>query len=339
MTWQRIRGHELQVAAFNRVVARGRLAHAYLFTGPSGIGKRLFAQELARALLCEALDRSRLEACDQCPACIQSAAGTHPDLYQARRPEESLEVPIELVRELCKSFGLKSARGRGKIAILDDADDLNDASANCFLKTLEEPPPRSVLLLVGTSAERQLPTILSRCQVVHFRPPPIAAVAGLLSDRGIEPAWAARLATIADGSPGQALGLADKALWEFRRALLDGLSRVPCDALTIARNWQRFTEEAGKESADQRRRTALVLRLLIDFYRRALAADAGVAPALAEAEDQHVLEALISRASCQQLLAFLDRCLEAEMQLERRVQLVLVIEALVYAIAQRLQAS
>src|SRR5205807_4346929 len=129
--------------------------------GPSGVGKRLFAEELAKALLCESPNRPRLEACDRCPACLQVAAGTHPDYFVAGRPEESLELPIDVVRELCHSLGLKPARGHGKVAIVDDADDLNDAAANCFLKTLEEPPPRSVLLLIGTSAERQLPTIVS----------------------------------------------------------------------------------------------------------------------------------------------------------------------------------
>ena len=74
------------------------------------------------------------------------------------------------MRELCKSFALKSAHGRGKVVVLDDVDDLNEESANCFLKTLEEPPPRSVLILIGSSADRQLSTIVSRCQIVRFAP-------------------------------------------------------------------------------------------------------------------------------------------------------------------------
>jgi DNA polymerase III subunit delta' len=160
MSWRRVRGHEAIVAAFQRIVAQGKLAHAYFFAGPPGVGKRLFALELARALLCEGAG-GKLEACDRCPACIQVAAGTHPDLFVACRPEEKVELPIEAVRELCGNFALKPARGRGKVAIIDDADDLSPAAANCFLKTLEEPPPRSVLLLIGTSPDLQLPTILS----------------------------------------------------------------------------------------------------------------------------------------------------------------------------------
>src|SRR5260370_953964 len=167
--WGKIVGHDRLARAFESLVNRDRLAHAYLFCGPAGVGKRMFAVELGKALLCERVDK-KLAACGKCPSCLQVAAGSHPDFVISGRPEESNEVPIETIRELCQGFGLKSARGRGRIAILDDADDLNDASANCFLKTLEEPPPRSLLLLIGTSADRQLPTIRSRCQIVTFAP-------------------------------------------------------------------------------------------------------------------------------------------------------------------------
>ena len=260
MSWQRVRGHERLVDAFDRVVRRGRLGHAYLFAGPPGVGKRLFAEELARALLCESPARTRLEACDLCPACRQVAAGTHPDLFIAGKPEESLELPIDVMRDLCRSFSLKSARDRGKVVILDDADDLNEESANCFLKTLEEPPPRSVLLLIGTSPDRQLATIRSRCQVVHFAPLADELVAELLRAQGVEDsALIERLVRLSGGSPGRARALADPALWEFRRQMLGQLSRSPVDTVGLARSWMRFVEEAGKEAAAQRQRAAQVL--------------------------------------------------------------------------------
>src|SRR5207248_2092828 len=100
-----------------------------------------------------------LAACDACDACRDVESGTHPDYFRAGRPDDALELPIEVVRELCRGLGLKPARGSRKIAVLDDADDLNAYAANSFLKTLEEPPPGSVLILVGTSSDRQLSTI------------------------------------------------------------------------------------------------------------------------------------------------------------------------------------
>jgi DNA polymerase-3 subunit delta' len=336
VSWRRVRGHEVQIQAFERVVRRGRLAHAYLFTGPPGIGKRLFAEELAKALLCESPASERLEACDHCAACAQMAAATHPDYFIAGRPEESLELPISVIRELCRQFALKPARGRGKIAILDDADLLNEEAANCFLKTLEEPPARSVLILIGTRADRQLPTSVSRCQVVPFRRLPEETVRELILAQGIEEdEWIRPLARLSDGSPGQALALADPALWNFRRTLLAGLVQPRGDRVALAQSWIQFVEEAGKDAAAQRRRASLVLHLLIQFLTAALIASVGGAPNLAESEDQRVLEELVCRADTHQILELLDRCLEGDSQIERRVQLVLVLEALVDALGQK----
>jgi DNA polymerase-3 subunit delta' len=342
VSWQRVRGHDALIAAFRRVMQRGRLAHAYLFVGPPGVGKRLFADELAKALLCEA-PRGVLEACDQCDACRQVEAGTHPDLFVAARPEDSQAMPRDVMLELRRSLALKPARGHGKIAVVDDADDLHDpitghAAANCFLKTLEEPPPGSLLLLVGTSSDLQLPTIVSRCQVVTFAPLPDDLVGELLRAQGVEDeALLGRLVRLGHGSPGQARALADPALWAFRRTLLDGLSRPQVESVALAKQWAEFVEEAGKESAAQRRRAALAVHLLVEFLTNALAFSVGGTPELAEPEDQRALEALVQRADPDRLLDLLERCLEADAQIDRRVQLSLLLEALLDALGQRLR--
>src|SRR5262245_3220155 len=106
MGWQRVRGHDALIEGFRRGGQRGRLAHAYLFAGPVGVGKHLFAVELGRALLCEK-PKGPLDACDSCPSCVQIDAGTHPDFLAAVKPAEALEFPIELMRSVCASFGLK----------------------------------------------------------------------------------------------------------------------------------------------------------------------------------------------------------------------------------------
>jgi DNA polymerase-3 subunit delta' len=333
VSWQRVQGHEAQAAAFARAVRRGRLAHAYLFIGPSGIGKRLFAVELAKALLCEAAAADRppdaLEACDQCPACKQIDAGTHPDFRIAVRPPEASEFPIELMRDVCHGFALKSARGRGKIVVIDDADDLNEESANCFLKTLEEPPPRSMLILIGTGTERQRATITSRCQVVRFRPPPPSLVDGLLQEQGVEdPARREQLLRLGGGSPGQALALAEPALWDFRRTLLQGLTGRRYDGVGLAKTWIEFVQDAGKEAVHHRRRARQVLRLLIDFLNAALGRGVDAVVRGGEGEDKALLDALAARLSPDQILTLLDRCLEADFQIERNVQTGLVLEAL-----------
>ena len=116
--------------------------------------------------------------------------------------------------------------GGRKIAIIDDADFLNAEGANCLLKTLEEPPPRSTLILIGTSPAKQLPTIRSRCQLIRFRPLATDVVAELLTSTGLvrDPAEARRLARYSEGSVQRAMELADPELWSFRGTLLERLS-------------------------------------------------------------------------------------------------------------------
>jgi DNA polymerase-3 subunit delta' len=343
LSWERIRGHDALIEGFRRVVRRGRLAHAYLFTGPPGVGKRRFAAELAKALLCETPPPDRLQACDHCPGCVQVEAGTHPDFFAVARPEEVAAMPIDVIRELGRNLSLKPVRGHGKVALIDDADDFDDpitshAAANALLKTLEEPPPGSVLLLIGTSADRQLPTIRSRCQVVRFAPLPDDLVAELLRAQGVADDLRGRLVRLAGGSPGLALELADPALWEFRARFLAGLMRRPLDAVALGQLWSEFVEEAGKESAAQRRRAQVVLRLLIDLLDDALTLGLGCPPRRTGPEDRPTLEALAQQAGPDLLLALLERCLEADHQVDRRVQLVLVREALLDALAQKLPA-
>src|SRR6476469_3932446 len=193
MTWQNIRGHDRVVEKFRRALARGRLASTFLFVGPSGIGKRTFALALAKGLLCERVPEARLEPCGECPSCLQVASLNHPDVEVISKPADKAFIPLELLigdaehrmrAGLCYNIALKPYSGRRKISILDDADYLNKEGANCLLKTLEEPPPQSVLILIGTSEQRQLPTIRSRCQIVRFSPLTETDIAELLVSTG-----------------------------------------------------------------------------------------------------------------------------------------------------------
>jgi DNA polymerase-3 subunit delta' len=286
--------------------------------------------------------RGQLEACDRCPSCIQVEAGTHPDFFTAARPEDKANLPIEMMQELCRGFSLKSARGRGKVALLDNADDLDDpitlhAAANCFLKTLEEPPPRSVFILIGSSIDRQLPTIVSRCQVVRFRPLPLETVDTILQEQGITDATQrANAVRLSGGSPGQALALADEALWKFRTELLNALASPRFDSVGLSRKWWSFVEEAGKESAVQRSRAALALRLLVELLEDALHVSLGKAARATEPQELGLLEDLAKRAGPERLVAMLERCLDGDAHLDRRVQLVLALEALTDALGQKL---
>lgn len=281
MSWGSVRGHDRIVAGLRQSMAQGRFPHAFLFVGPEGVGKRLFALTLAQALLCERRVEEALDPCGSCPSCLQVEAGTHPDLLVVQKPEDKHELPISTIRDLCLSLSLKPMRGLRRIAIVDDADDLSEEAANAFLKTLEEPPPGSVLILIGTSAELQLDTVVSRCRVVPFEPLSESDLAAVLQEQGIasDAEEAARLAQWGEGSVQRARGLADRELEAFRRSLIDELAGPRnFEAPALARRMESFIKEAGKESVAQRDRACLLLGELARFFRGCLWQTAGVEP-------------------------------------------------------------
>lgn len=329
MSWENIHGHDVVREQFRSAFARGRLAHAFLFTGPSGVGKKLFAMELAKALLCESPPEA-LSACDRCDSCVQVMAGTHPDCSVTCKPDDKMELPIDTIRELCASLGLKPTRGSRKVAIVEDADDFNMESANAFLKSLEEPPPGTTLILLSTSPESQLATIRSRCQAVPFAPLSADALGTILAENGVaDRVQAGRLIRLAGGSAGQALALNDPAVWDLRAALIDALGSPRLASAPLVEKWSEFIENAGKESAAQRLRASVVLRLLMDLLARSLhlahGRDAGDFDSL-EAEK---LRRYAMRAGIDGLLDVLEKCVEADYWIDRRVQLVLLTEMVV----------
>jgi DNA polymerase-3 subunit delta' len=328
MSWDQIRGHDSAIRFFATASKQGRIGHAYLFVGPDGVGKRTFARELAKALLCDHSAPDRLEACGRCPACHQAAAGTHPDQFVAARLEEKQELTIDVVRELCASLGLKPMRGGRKVAILEDADDLNADASNAFLKTLEEPPPRSVLILIGGPlAETQLPTIVSRCQIVRFAPLAPSALTELLHKQGVtDPALVRRSIRLSAGSIGQALALTDESLWRFRETLLQALGSTRLDSVKLGTSWQQFVEEA-KDSAAQRRRASLLVRMVIETLQLALRVSTGEVPEGLDPAEAKVVQALAQRLGTEKLLAWIERALEADAQIVWKVQLALILEA------------
>lgn len=282
--WHGILGHDDVVEQFRRTLASGRLASTYLFVGPPGVGKRRFAIELAHSLLCLESDEATLEPCGRCDSCRMFAAGSHPDLELIGLPPEKATLPIDLFigdREhrnqegLCHRIGLRPFFGRRRIAIIDDADHFGIPSANCLLKTLEEPPPSALLILIGTSPSRQLPTIRSRAQVVRFRGLDVETVAQILVESGAvaDRQLAMRAAELSEGSVARAQQLADPALWSFRDQLSSALTVPPIDSVRLARAVQAFVDEAGKESSQRRERLRIVIGFAVEFYRLKLRMD------------------------------------------------------------------
>jgi DNA polymerase-3 subunit delta' len=227
-------GAEEAERAWLEALERGRMHHAWLLVGPEGVGKASFAYRAARRLLGARPDAAHglLGSDPEDPVSRQVAARSNPDLLVLEREVEDgkarRNIPVDEARRLPEFFSKAPAISPWRVAIIDAADDLNANSANAVLKTLEEPPPRGVLLLVCHAPGRLLPTIRSRCRRLMFRPWPDAEVAAFLQDRAaLDPEAAARIAAMAKGSPGRALALAAEDVLELDQIALELLRQLP----------------------------------------------------------------------------------------------------------------
>ncbi|MFI4873724.1 MAG: ATP-binding protein [Blastopirellula sp. JB062] len=339
MSWDQVKGHDQIQAKFRTAVARGRLASTFLFVGPPAVGKRKFALKLAEALLCEQTPPAELNPCGKCENCVQVQAHSHPDLILVERPPNRARIPVELLigdgqnrmrAGLCHDITLRPYRGGRKIAIIDDADYLNVEGANCLLKTLEEPPPKSVMILLSTSLQRQLPTIRSRSQVIRFSPLPNELIASLLVQQGVvaELDEARVLAELGHGSLQRAMQVADPELREFRSSLLPRLGTPDFASVALAKETADFVDRAGKDAPPRRARLILVMQFAAEFYEQLMRALCG-----RHAVGDDLLVKQVDRAvprftaGPDAASACLTRCIEAEQEVEANANLATLIDA------------
>jgi DNA polymerase-3 subunit delta' len=300
MAWNNILNHDAAFERFRRTLHNNRLASTYLFVGPDGIGKRTFALKLAQALLCENIIEP-LIPCETCSACQQVVASTHPDLILISKPVDKAFIPLETFigdaehrrqRGLCHEIGLKPFRGGRKIAIIDDADFLNIEGANSLLKTLEEPPPESLIILLGSSEQRQLSTIVSRSQIVRFEPLSTEQVATIMANQNLETAIpVAELAAAAQGSIARAIALAEEEVYQFRVTLINALASLDPGRDNFGKEIVAFVEAAGKDTAKRRARLHMAGDFSIEFFELVLRAALGH-----QSDDQLSITPLVSQA-------------------------------------------
>ncbi len=335
MSWLPLVGHEAVLERLRQALIRGRLGHALLFVGPEGVGKLRTARHLAQGLLCETRPAEKLEPCGRCSACQQVQSLFHPDYFEVHKPEEKNELPILAIRELCEKISYKPARGRYRVVVINDAERLNEESSNCFLKTLEEPPPHSLLILVAANAGSLLPTITSRCQTVRFAELSADEVAGLLLKLGVtvDREAALRAARWSGGSVGAACDLVDPEWSVLRQELLTGFLQQPIQVVPMIDRVQQFVEEAGSSSGQKRDRAKRIVRMVADVLGAVLRQQtAGIATD--DPNDNRLVGAFAGRFDSDTLVDLIDRCRQADFHIGRFLLLPLSIECWLDDLAQ-----
>lgn len=274
MTNWRIVGHEWAVDLLRRQIERRKFGHAYLFTGPSGVGRRTLALRFVQALVCTQPPAPGV-SCGVCRSCRQVEEMQYPDLSVVQAEREGGVLRVEQVREVRQSLVLKPYQGEYRFALFLRFHESNPSAANALLKTLEEAPAHAILLLTADTPEALLPTIVSRCQVIRLRPLPIAQVEVALRERGADAETSRLLAHLSDGRPGLALRLlADASLLDFRRQRLEELRSLLAASRTERFAYaERLTDRRRAEGERLRDTLALWLTWWRDVLLRALGAD------------------------------------------------------------------
>jgi DNA polymerase III subunit delta' len=250
-TFDELLGQDLAARRLSSMIARERLAHALLFFGPKGVGKLAAAKLLAQVLMCTARKSGEAIACDACPGCAKVKELLHADLQIIATNEPRLKV--DEIRGATRSLQLRSMEGLAKIVIIDAADKMTIEAQNALLKTLEEPPGAALIILVSAKPTLLLPTVLSRCQRVPFKPIPRESIARVLVEtRDIASDKALVVASMAQGSLGvalemdpEALGAARDAIAEIDRIAVPGRRNAGYEALELSSGLGEERAELG----------------------------------------------------------------------------------------------
>lgn len=320
-------GNQRALAAIDRAVASGRLQHAYLLAGPERVGKATLAIRLAQALNC----RSEGVPCGECSTCQRIASGAHADVFTVSvepvsEGSQRTAISVDQMREVERTVALAPYEGGWRVIIIDPADEMTQQAQNAFLKTLEEPPPRVVFVMVATRPDRLLPTVLSRCQRIDFRLVPAGDIESALLARGAAAGQARTLARLAAGRPGWAFAMADdpKLLERRRETIEQGRSfgNLPmADRMDIAEKLAARFRESREEILSR-------IDLWEGWWRDVLLVQSGAADSVANADMADELTADSRACSKAAVLAHVKALGEARERLVMNVSARLVLENL-----------
>ena len=261
MSFKDIKGQDRAVSFLKQALAASKVAHAYIFFGPRGVGKRSVALNFAKALNCGSIDAG--EPCGTCVSCRKIDNRNHPDIFALDASADKPSVKIDKIRELIKDSGFRPYEAKAKVYIIDGAELMTEEASNAILKTLEEPVSHSVIILLTDRIGRLFPTIRSRCEEVRFFPLKIDEAKDILTNQcKMDSLEAHILASLSSGSPGRALEYKESGVFDKRDELIKGLVEG------------KFFELGFFDDAD-REELKLYLELMLTWYRDILIAKAG----------------------------------------------------------------
>ena len=252
-----ILGQERVLSYLKAALNQGRLAHAYLFLGPEGVGKEAVTTALAGALNCTSL-REDGDACGLCPSCKRLAGGSHPDFVVIRPISEGRtpQIKIEQIRDFRRLTAYPPVAGGWRVTLIKPAEAMTAEGTNALLKTLEEPPPQNLLILTAGVEADLFPTVVSRCQKLAFTPLPYPLITQDLIRRGLSPSQAALLAALSGGSLGRALAQPPEELLRQRQQALADLQALSQGNSTTALDWAQglAKKEKDQEKAEEKKK-------------------------------------------------------------------------------------
>ena len=301
MKFSEFLGNERIVSYFQRAIAGGHLGHAYIFSGPAGVGKTLLARLICKALLCR--QPTENGPCDVCAACHKFESGNHPDFHSY--VPDGLYFKIDLVQNIIHEASMKPMEAHWKTFLLEGVDYMRDVPANAFLKVLEEPPGQTVFFLISEAVDTLLPTIRSRCQQFAFQPIPLDLVKRWLVEKNeCTEEQAAALAPYSHGSLARALTLNTDQYREMRERVLAVL-----EAASGAKTYATLFDAAKSITVD-RSEMPERLQLIEEFIRDLLLLKSSAKAKLIHEDLRSRLGALASRWQPGVLQEFYENLLE-----------------------------
>ncbi len=334
MSFNDIVGQEIPIRLLQNSLKHRRVSHAYLFIGPRGVGKKLTAINLAKALNCE---ESAKVPCDRCVSCKKIDASIHPDVKCIYPTGPSLSITIDNIRELRTQISFKTYEGKKKVYIIAEAENMGLQAANCLLKTLEEPPDNSILILTSTDSHLLLQTIVSRCQTVPFSRIELRRIENfLIEHHRVNKSLARFIANLSQGSLGEALKLKDDTqIPLIKTKLMDVLNRLRNeDVLGLVGEFNKEIfanghDEKRMDVAEYRNKLHIGLDMLTTCLRDiAILKQAREQVPLINLDIREDLKQLENQFSLSQIDGFLNTITDMKMYVKNNVNPQLILERL-----------